>query len=356
VVPRHLYTAFANPADSNRWLRGTTWERVLIRNAARSRLLRRVARTVVSIDSAAVAEQYAVELQNFNAHMRSRGIHDIQRYYWYHAVNLPGDGVRGGITTPGMYDYRFVVDAFQFPDNMRGMSVLDVGSATGYFAFEFERRGAHVVSVDLPTLEQLDRFPGQDTSSLLRKMLQMGAPQSPNGSRGVIQELSAQELHYYLIEAPFQLCSRLLGSRVERRYCTIYELSFERLGRLSFDYVFVGDVLLHTLRPFDALASVARMCSGTLVIAQFMPGSPRDRPAIFYEGGEILSEDDICWWLPNEQCFCQLLRKLGFAEVIGVGNYAGIHRPAGNMYSRRIIHAKRSLTVCETPASVRKSS
>ena len=39
--------------------------------------------------------------------------------------------------------------------------MLDVGSATGFFAFEFERRGAEVVSVELDSLYALDRFPGQ---------------------------------------------------------------------------------------------------------------------------------------------------------------------------------------------------
>jgi SAM-dependent methyltransferase len=275
--------------------------------------------------------------------MRCKGVRDIERYYWYHSVDLPGDGQWNGTTTPGMYDYRFIVDAFQFPESMRGMTVLDVGSATGYFAFEFERRGAKVVSVDLPSLDELDRFPGQDTNSLAREIQQMWAPRSRHSLRAPATAISPQELYYYLIEAPFQLCSRFRKSNVERRYCTIYELSSERLGRSSFDYVFVGDILVHTLRPFDALAAAARVCSGTLVVAQFMPGSPNDEPAMLYAGGEIKGEDDICWWLPNEQCFKQLLRKLGFGEVFSVGDYRGIHRPAGNLYSRRVLHAKRTV-------------
>jgi len=41
---------------------------------------------------------------------------------------------------------------FPFARGMRGMRVLDVGSATGLLAFEFEKRGASVVSVELPSL------------------------------------------------------------------------------------------------------------------------------------------------------------------------------------------------------------
>jgi len=56
------------------------------------------------------------------------------------------------------------------------MTVLDVGSATGFFAFEFERRGARVISVELPSLRDLDRFPGQDVDSSLRKIEAMIFP------------------------------------------------------------------------------------------------------------------------------------------------------------------------------------
>lgn len=328
------------PAKLPIWLRwmngGPAWRRSVLRLAARSRTLRRLARHVQSIDTASVAKHYAAEVDRFNAQMRSLGVRDIERYYWYHVVDLPG-----GITTPGMYDYRGTVGCFGFPADMRGTSVLDVGSATGFFAFEFERRGAEVVAVELPGLDQLDRFPGQDTGVLLRKIERMMTPLPADKAPGLPRGYSAEEMYYYLLEAPFQLCCRLLGSRVERRFSSVYELSPQRLGRAGFDVVFAGDILVHTLRPFDALTALAGVCAGTLVIAQAIPGSPSDPPAMLYEGGETPGDDCISWWLPNEQCFKQLLRKLGFAEVVAVGNHEGIHRPAGNIFSRRILHAKR---------------
>ncbi len=298
---------------------------------------------------AAIAEQYAAEVERFNARMRALGVRDIDGYYWYHTIDLPvGNSNAAGapkIATPGMYDYRSTVGAFQFPEDMRGMSVLDMGSATGYFAFEFERRGADVISVELPTLEQLDRFPGQETGALLKKIERMVVPHSEDKLGGLIRNYSAQELHYYMLEAPFALCARLLGSRVERRYSTVYDLSPETLGRSGFDLVFLGDILLHTLRPFDALVAAAKMCRGTLVLAQRMPGEPDDPPAMLYEGGDQPSEDDICWWMPNEQCFRQLLLKLGFAEVRAIGNHEGLMRPANYPFSRRILRAKRAIAL-----------
>jgi tRNA (mo5U34)-methyltransferase len=287
---------------------------------------------------ATTVEQYSSELARFNASMKLRGVADIENYYWYHTVGLPD-----GLVTPGMYDYRPTVGAFQFPENMRGMTALDVGTATGYFAFEFERRGAQVTSVDLPSLELLDRFPGQETSTLLKKIQHMIVPHSADKLSGLIHEYSGQELHHYLLDGPFRLCAQALGSKVERRYATIYDLSPERLGRSGYDFVFLGDILVHTLRPFDAIVAAARMCLGTLVIAQMMPGAPEDPAAMVYAGGEKPGEDDICWWLPNEQCFLQILKKLGFADVRVVGIHEGEQRPAGHPFSRKILHARRAM-------------
>jgi hypothetical protein len=290
---------------------------------------------------ASVVDQYATEVATFNARLQQMGVPDIERYYWYHAIDLPIGDLPGGITTPGMYDYRAKLDAFQLPERMDGMTVLDVGSASGFWTFEFERRGAQVTSVDLPSLELLDRFPGQETSTLLKTIQHMIVPHSADRLEGLVRDYSAAELHHYLLDAPFRLCARLLGSRAVRRYSTIYDLSPESLGRPSFDLVFLGDILVHTLRPFDALVAAAKMCRGMLIVAQEMPGNAEDAPAMLYRGGEKLGEDDICWWLPNEACFKQVLKKLGFAEVEAVGNNDGLLRPAGHPFSRRILHAQR---------------
>ena len=58
---------------------------------------------------------------------------------------------------------------FHFPDRMRGMTVLDAGSATGFFAFEFERRGARVVSRSCRRLSILIGFPGRDVEGSLQQ-------------------------------------------------------------------------------------------------------------------------------------------------------------------------------------------
>jgi len=74
----------------------------------------------------------------------TRGRVDAESY-WFHRMDL-GDG----IVTPGWSDPAAEkMPHFGLPNDMRGMRVLDVGCAEGFFSFEAERRGAaSVVAVD----------------------------------------------------------------------------------------------------------------------------------------------------------------------------------------------------------------
>jgi SAM-dependent methyltransferase len=278
---------------------------------------------------------FVEEMQSFSERARELGLPDTSRYYWYHTIDL-GDG----LVTPGMYDYRQTISAFPFPDDMRGLSVLDVGSATGFFAFEFERRGARVVSAELPSLIDLDRFPGQSVESSLSKIERMIFPGKELSSmrRGDAE----RELYRCLLEGPFEFCRSRLGSRVERSYSTIYDLTAEKAGvPEGFDMVFVGDVLLHTLYPLKALASLAGLCRGTLILAQVLPEGPQDPPAMVYTGGSDPEVDEVSWWLPNRSCLMQMLSKLGFAHVEQTGVHRGFVQPGNYPFERAILRARK---------------
>ncbi len=266
------------------------------------------------------------EQQRFYEAARAGGLADVERYQWYHTVDLGN-----GLVTPGVYDYRETMSAFGFPEDMSGMTVLDVGSATGFFAFEFERRGARVVSMELPSLRDLDRFPGQDVESSLRKIENMMHKSEPYTER---------DLYWYLLEGPFRYCREKLGSKVERCYSTVYDITLERTGvREGFDLVFIGDVLIHTLYPLKALAALAPLCRGQLVLAGVLPEGPQEPPAMVYIGGADAENDEVAWWHPNLSCLMQMLQKLGFAEVDQVGFHKGALRPSGYEFERVILRA-----------------
>lgn len=281
-----------------------------------------------------VAEKFLEAVEDFNRRGHALGYTDIENYYWYHTIELPG-----GLITPGLYDLRESLPNFPFPMDMRGMSVLDVGTATGFFAFEFARRGARVTAVDLPSLQLLDRFPGQAIEHSIEKIGEMIVPRSIGQARSYVRKYTAEQLYFYLLEGPFEFCRKLLGVPVNRHLSTVYELSEARLGQ--FDLVFLGDILVHTLYPLQALAAAAALCSGTLVLSQIMPEKPGEEPAMLYIGGDSATSDEVSWWLPNKTCMVQLLKKLGFGQVSEVGRNTGVLRPSGYAYDRAILQAVR---------------
>jgi tRNA (mo5U34)-methyltransferase len=280
------------------------------------------------------AEQLVRDTAEFNRCARELGLGDLSGYYWYHTIDLPHD-----LATPGLYDFRATYPCFGFPERMEGLRVLDVGSATGFFAFEFARRGAQVVSVELPSLEALDRFPGQDIRNSIDEIQRMMFPESVDASRVFIRRYSPEELYFYLLEGPFEFCRKLLGLDIARCYASVYDLPARRMG--EFDLVFLGDILLHTINPLAALAAVAPLCRGKLVLAQVMPEVGGAEPAMLYVGGAEPARDEVQWWWPNQACLIQLLKKLGFREVVEHGHHTGVLRPSGYVFDRTVLHAVR---------------
>ncbi len=282
---------------------------------------------------------FVADMRAFSERARELGLPDTSRFYWYHTIDL-GDG----LITPGMYDYRETISAFQFPEDMRGMTVLDAGSATGFFAFEFERRGARVVSVELPSLENLDRFPGQDVEGSLRKIERMIFP---GGELSAMRRGdSERELYRCLLEGPFEFCRARLGSSclLALLFRTLYDLTAEKAGvPEGFDFVFVGDVLVHIAVSAGKarLAALAALCTGTLVLAQMLPEGPQSPPAMIYVGGDNPDEDEVSWFLPNRSCLTQMMSKLRFRHVEEVGMHRGLLRPGNHPFERVILRGRK---------------
>lgn len=282
-----------------------------------------------------IRDEYERRKQAFYAHPAARAVPDIALYHWYHTVDLGN-----GLVTPGQYDYRETVQAFPFPADMTGATLLEVGSATGFFSFEAERRGAKVTSVELPSFHQLDRFPGQTQTRLLRRLAQMRTPDAPLDTDPLVA-MSSGQTYFYHLDGPFQFCYLQRGSTIERVYSTIYDLKHSPIAGRKFDYVLLGDVLVHLFNPVQALAAAAEFAAGKLVISQLMPEIETTHPVLQYVGGEALEEDDLCWFLPNLPFFCQFCRKLGFAGVEEVGRNRGHLWPSGYPFDRSILVASR---------------
>ena len=147
------------------------------------------------------------------------------------------------MVTPGWFDLRSIVDRMPWPA-VAGKRCLDVGTYDGFLAFELERRGAEVVmATDIPNHADWDWLPRERADGV-----------------SYIESIGSEK------GAGFSLAAELLGSKVQREFINIYDLSPERLG--TFDVVVCGSLLLHLRDPFRALAAIRSVCGGEFMSAE----------------------------------------------------------------------------------------
>jgi tRNA (mo5U34)-methyltransferase len=208
--------------------------------------------------------------------------HDV----WYHTID-----VAPGVTTPGWFDLRHVVDLLPWPD-VRGKRCLDIGTFDGFFAFELERRGAaEVVGIDVDDHRQLD-WPADARPGTEGHPPDDGLQLPPPG-------------------VGFKLLSELTGSKAEWRPMSIYDLDPSEIG--MFDVVVIGSLLLHLRDPVRALEAVRSVCDGWLLSSDEMELgltlSAWRQPLFRLDG----SGKHCQWWLPSAAGQEQLLWAAGFA-------------------------------------------
>jgi len=242
----------------------------------------------------------------------------VPKIHWYHTIDLGN-----GIVTPGTYDHRPYLAAYGFPDDMTGMKVLDVGRASGFFSFEFERRGADVVAVELPSPLHKDFVGGEFTRGIKaeEKSNNQGAEHAEYGGR-----------------PDFMTAHRLLQSRVRSLYCSIYDISPEKTSGETFDLVFLGSILNHLAHPIAALTAVRSVTKGRLIVANpFEPERRQSNPVAHFVGRNARSLTN--WWIPTIACMQEMLFASGFADVRVVTRNLGLRMRTGALSPHFVMHA-----------------
>lgn len=194
---------------------------------------------------------------------------------WYHSFYFDN-----GFEVRGDYDIGRDVEAYGFPEDMRGLRVLDVGAASGWFSFYFERRGADVTAFDIRGPEDWDLAAGYVW------------PRP--------EEFGSEWM------ASFRVMRELLGSRVERVRGRVYDISAAMFAE-PFDLVFMGSLLLHLRDPIGALMAARRVCRGRLVATNWFleaEGPLADLPS-----------PGNAWWRATRQAHVAWCRAAGFGAV-----------------------------------------
>lgn len=227
--------------------------------------------------SAARSDSLALGRDEIEARVRELGP-------WFH--NFDFGGVR---TAPEHFlgDYpacKWKRFAHALPDDLRGMTVLDVGCNAGFYAIEMKKRGA-------------ERVVGIDTDQR------------------------------YLDQA--RLAARVAGVDIDWVRLDVYAVG--ELGE-RFDVVLFMGVLYHLRYPLLALDLLREYAVGRLLVFQSMlRGShdvadvaadyPFEARAHFDEPGypklhfieRKYAGDETNWWVPNRACAVAMLRSAGFS-------------------------------------------
>jgi tRNA (mo5U34)-methyltransferase len=209
---------------------------------------------------------------------------------WYHRIDL-GDGIE----TPGHFRMAEYLRHYHLPERLDGKRVLDVGASSGFFAYEFERRGAkEVVGVELPSWADHDWTP-----RYRREFEQKSAADRQNIDREVMRD-------------GFTVVGEALGSRrVRRIWKTIYDLREAELG--TFDIVFSGAMLMHVRDPILGIQRMRECCrpDGRLIVSLSSYQSDAAEPVAKFVG-----EWNQCnWWQMSPRCLDEVLRCCDFDRI-----------------------------------------
>jgi tRNA (mo5U34)-methyltransferase len=212
----------------------------------------------------------------------------------------------GGVVTPGIDDPRDRLPLLKLPEDMSGLSVLDVGAWDGFFSFECERRGAErVVAADWFAWKEAQR----------------GSKES------------------------FELAREAFGSRVEDVEIRVEELSPERVG--TFDLVLFAGVLYHVRDPMRALEAVASVTKGHVLLETHVDLVLKRKPAAAFYPARELAGDHTNWWGPNPAAVKGMLEVAGFTDVVKVFPRSRTYELARvirrrSQQGRAVFHAKRA--------------
>jgi 2-polyprenyl-3-methyl-5-hydroxy-6-metoxy-1,4-benzoquinol methylase len=217
--------------------------------------------------------------------------------YWYHSYYFDN-----GFTQHGDYDIGADVEKYRFPQNMSGISVLDIGTGGGWFATYFEQLGADVTVTDARGYCDFDRF-GRDSYPLVSSEKAEPDRVLPDG----------RAIYYSPVSQGFWIMKDLLGLKANYVNARVYEISPELFGGRKFDLVFMGSVLMHLRDPIGALMAAHSVCKGRFIATTYMlPDNPEINEPIMRMWEN--AADGISWWIPNRLCLKQWLLASGFSK------------------------------------------
>lgn len=211
-----------------------------------------------------------------------------KRSYWYHTMTFPnGETVRGSWTIADFSQYIGGYD-------LNGKTVLDVGTASGFLAFNAEKAGAQVTGLDAASIDEFRHVPFSDSLSYrdIRQFKEIW-------TRDNLIPIKNSWWHAWTKN----------NSKAQCVYAPMPEL-YEWPEQM-FDVVMAGAIVEHLSEPVYAIGAWARLAREAVLIP-FTDVIPDDqllmRPITSLDNANI----NYVWWHLSRGLYNKVFDNLGF--------------------------------------------
>ena len=201
------------------------------------------------------------------------------QFAWYHSFKFGNASVSGTITT---LKYQMWVSSI-IPENLEGKTVLDIGTADGFYSFLCESRGAKkVVAVDWI------KFPG---FAAAHKIL---------NSKVEFQKLVVDD-------------STLGFTKLKSDIGTINDI------KEKFDIVLLFGVFYHLPNPTMVIQKLLENTEILLIASHIIDS--KELAMYYYPEGSLTRGDTTNWWVPTPSCLTDIGTRIGFEKSVLVDTF-----------------------------------
>lgn len=208
--------------------------------------------------------------------MLDNKVKEFNSINWWHCIDLDG------FVTPGTnQESEDTFNNLNLPNDMTGMTVLDIGAWDGFYSFACERRNAkRVVAAD---------------NFVWNNKWDMGGGSYSTGDAG------------------FEYARNALNSKVEKLVADVEDLDPNKIGK--FDVVLMLGVIYHAKNPMQYLEIAKSLCSGTVYIETHIDMLDYKLPAARYYIGDELNKDSTNYWGFNPAAVRGMMQDIGYKNI-----------------------------------------